>query len=176
MDMATTIDRARPDTGREPPRALTPRQRTSVLAAMCLALVLVVAGVSMLAVGLPDIASDLGLSQTSLTWVADSYALVLASLLLVAGAMGDRFGRRGALLVGVAIFGGGSLLSALTGSGGQLIAARALTGIGGALIMPGTLSTITSVFPPQGGGRAPGLLGRLAGAGGALGVAGAGVF
>src|SRR3546814_14944159 len=98
---------------------------------MCLALVLVIAGVSSMAVGLPDIAADLGLSQTALTWVADSYALTLASLLLVAGALGDRYGRRGALLVGIVIFGVGSLLSGVADSGGQLIASRALTGIGG---------------------------------------------
>src|SRR5215469_3478069 len=134
--MAATLDRARPDTTHVGAPHLTPRQRTRVLAAMCLALVLVVAGVSMVAVGLPDIARDLRLGQTSVNWVADAYALVLASLLLVAGALGDRFGRRGALLVGVALFGGGSVFSALAGGGGMLIAARALTGIGGALIMP----------------------------------------
>src|SRR5581483_1622023 len=124
--MAATMERTRPDGGRATPAAapaLTTGQRTRVLAAMCLALVLVVAGVSMVAVGLPDIASSLRLSQTSVTWVADSYALVLASLLLVAGAVGDRFGRRGALLAGTALFGPGSLLSALAHSGGALIAA-----------------------------------------------------
>ena len=76
--MAATIDLARPVAS-----VLTARQRTRVLAAMCLALVLVVAGVSMVAVGLPDIARDLSLSQTSVNWVADAYALVLASLATV---------------------------------------------------------------------------------------------
>ena len=89
------------NTPRPAVRRRSPRQRTLVLAAMCLALVLVIAGVSMLAVGLPSVGEDLGLSQTSLTWVADSYALTLASLLLFAGALGDRYGRRGALLVGI---------------------------------------------------------------------------
>ena len=172
--MTATIERARPAAGDGPSQPLTRGQRTRVLAAMCLALVLVVAGVSMLAVGLPDIATDLRLSQTSVTWVADSYALVLASLLLVAGAIGDRYGRRGALLTGVVLFGTGALLSALSGSGGELIAARALTGIGGALIMPGTLSTITSVFPPEERARAVGIWAGFAGAGGTLGMLGAG--
>jgi EmrB/QacA subfamily drug resistance transporter len=162
---ATTVERA---------RALTARERTRVLAAMCLALVLVIAGVSMVAVGLPDIARDLSLSQTSVNWVADAYALVLASLLMVAGAIGDRYGRRGALLVGVAVFGAGSLLSAIAGSGVVLIAARAVTGIGGALIMPGTLSTITSVFPAEERARAVGIWAGFAGAGGTLGMLGAG--
>src|SRR4051794_7326148 len=174
MKMAATIDGARPETGGGPPPTLTARQRTSVLAAMCLALVLVVAGVSMVAVGLPDIATDLGLSQTSLTWVADSYALVLASLLLIAGAVGDRYGRRKALLIGVAVFGAGSLLSALATTGLQLIAFRALTGVGGALVMPGTLSTITSVFPAEERARAVGIWAGFAGAGGTLGMLGAG--
>src|SRR5437868_6416001 len=115
--MTATLERARPQP--EPPGApMTSQQRNRVLAAMCLALVLVIAGVSMLAVALPAVASDLRLSQTSVTWVADSYALVLASLLLVAGAIGDRFGRRGALLAGIALFGAGALLSAFAHSGG----------------------------------------------------------
>ena len=167
--MATTMERARPETPPDPSTP-SPRQRTLVLAAMCLALVLVIAGVSMLAVGLPSVGEDLGLSQSSLTWVADSYALTLASLLLFAGAIGDRYGRRGALLVGIALFGGGSLLSAFADSGTQLIAFRALTGVGGALIMPGTLSTITSVFPPEERARAVGIWAGFAGAGGTLGM------
>jgi EmrB/QacA subfamily drug resistance transporter len=170
--MTATLERARPDVGPAP--LLTPRQRTRVLAAMCLALVLVIAGVSMLAVAVPDIAAGLHLSQTSQTWVADAYALVLASLLLVAGAIGDRYGRRGALLGGLVLFGGGAALSALASSGGALIAARAVTGIGGALIMPGTLSTITSVFPPDERARAVGIWAGFAGAGGTLGMLAAG--
>src|SRR5437764_652767 len=121
--VTTTLERARPATPPEPSRppaeALGSRQRLLVLAAMCLALVLVIAGVSMLAVGLPSIGQGLGLGQTTLTWVADAYALTLASLLLLAGALGDRFGRRGALLAGIALFGTGSLLSGLAPPGRQ---------------------------------------------------------
>jgi EmrB/QacA subfamily drug resistance transporter len=141
---------------------------------MCLALVLVIAGVSMLAVGLPRVGEALHLSQGNLTWVADAYALTLASLLVVAGAIGDRYGRRGALLAGIVVFGIGSLLSAFAHSGGELIAFRALTGVGGALIMPGTLSTITSVFPPEERARAVGIWAGFAGAGGTLGMLAAG--
>jgi EmrB/QacA subfamily drug resistance transporter len=173
-----TLDLARPiapdPADPHSPAQLSPSRRRLVLAAMCLALVLVIAGVSMLAVGLPAVGDDLGLGQTSLTWVADAYALTLASLLLVAGAIGDRYGRRGALLVGVAVFGLGSVLSALADSGGQLIAFRALTGIGGALVMPGTLSTITSVFPPEERARAVGIWAGFAGAGGTIGMLAAG--
>ena len=158
----------------EPADRLTPRARTLVLVAMCFALVLVVASVSSLAIGLPKVSEALGLSQGTQTWVVDAYALTLASLLLVAGALGDRYGRRRALLAGIVLFGAGSLLSALAGSGGQLIAFRAITGIGGALIMPGTLSTITSVFPPEERARAVGIWAGFAGAGGTLGMLGAG--
>jgi EmrB/QacA subfamily drug resistance transporter len=173
--MTATIERARPEPTPAPPDApLPPRQRTMVLVAMCLALVLVIAGVSMLAVSLPAVGEDLGLSQTNLTWVADAYALTLASLLLFAGALGDRFGRRRALLVGIVLFGLGSLASGFAESGGTLIAFRALTGLGGALIMPGTLSTITSVFPPEERARAVGIWAGFAGAGGTLGMLGAG--
>ena len=170
----TTTERAPAPDLREPHERLSARQRTLVLASMCLALVLVIASVSSLAIGLPSISEALGLSQTTQTWVVDAYALSLASLLLVAGAAGDRFGRKGALLVGVVIFGIGSVLSSLAGSGGALIAFRAFTGIGGALIMPGTLSTITSVFPPEGRARAVGIWAGFAGAGGTLGMLGAG--
>jgi EmrB/QacA subfamily drug resistance transporter len=92
----------------------------------------------------------------------------------VAGALGDRFGRKRAFVVGVVIFGIGSLLSALAGSGGALIAFRAVTGVGAALMMPGTLSTITSVFPPDERARAVGIWAGFAGAGGTLGMLGAG--
>jgi EmrB/QacA subfamily drug resistance transporter len=156
------------------PHDLSRRDRTLVLLAMCFALVLVVASVSMLAIGLPKVSEALGLSQGTQTWVVDAYALTLASLLLVAGAIGDRYGRRAALLAGIVVFGAGSLLSAVATSGGQLIAFRALTGIGGALIMPGTLSTITSVFPPEERARAVGIWAGFAGAGGTLGMLGAG--
>jgi len=170
----TTTSRAPAPPLLEPHEEISARRRTLILLAMCFALVLVVASVSMLAVGLPKVAEALGLNQGSQTWVVDAYALTLASLLLVAGAIGDRFGRRRALLTGIVIFGAGSLLSALAHGGGELIAFRAITGIGGALIMPGTLSTITSVFPPEERARAVGIWAGFAGAGGTLGMLGAG--
>lgn len=155
---------------------ISPARRYMVLATMCLSLVLVVAGVSMLSNALPDIAQGLGLSQTSQTWVVDSYALALASLLLVAGALGDRYGRRGALAVGTLLFGVGAIFSAFADSGAALIAFRAITGIGAALIMPGTLSTITSVFPPEKRAMAVGVWAGFAMAGGSLGMVGSGLL
>jgi len=157
-----------------PGTEISPRRRSWVLATMCLALVLVVAGLSMLSNAIPDIAEGLHLSQTSQTWVVDAYALALASLLLVAGAIGDRYGRRGALAVGAALFGVGSVFSAFADSSSALIAFRALTGVGAALIMPGTLSTITSVFPPEQRSRAVGVWAGFAMFGGPIGMVASG--
>jgi EmrB/QacA subfamily drug resistance transporter len=160
----------------EAPPALSPGRRTMVLAAMCLALVLVVAGVSMLVNALSLIAEDLDLSQSKQSWVVDAYALPFAALLLIAGAIGDRFGRRGALLAGTTLFGAGSLLSMMADTGNQLLTFRAITGVGAALIMPGTLSTITSVFPPEARARAVGIWSGFAMGGGTLGMVGSGLM
>ncbi len=146
------------------------QHRGWILAVMCLALVMVVAGVSMLANALPSIAADLDASQSSQQWIVDAYALILAALLLPAGALGDRFGRRRALIAGTAIFGVASALSATVGSATPLIGLRAVTGLGAALLMPGTLSTITSVFPPEERAKAVGIWAGFAGAGGTLGI------
>ena len=116
--MATTMERARPETTPDPPAAQRRASARSCSPPCASPSCSSSPGVSMLAVGLPGVGEDLGLSQTSLTWVADAYALTLASLLLFAGALGDRYGRRGALLVGIVLFGGGSLLSAFADSGG----------------------------------------------------------
>ncbi|HEY3139646.1 MAG TPA: MFS transporter [Acidimicrobiales bacterium] len=158
------------------PPSLSPRHRMTVLLSMCLALVLVIAGVTMLVNALSLIAEDLNLSQAKQAWVVDAYALPFAALLMIAGAIGDRYGRRGALLAGTALFGFGSLLSALVSSGNELLACRAITGVGAALIMPGTLSTITSVFPAEQRSRAVGVWSGFAMGGGTLGLLGSGLL
>jgi EmrB/QacA subfamily drug resistance transporter len=150
--------------------------RGVILATMCMALVMVVAGVSMLATSLPHLAADLGASQSSQQWIVDAYALTLAALLLPAGAIGDRYGRKGALIAGVGLFGGASFFAALASSPSQLIALRALMGIGAALLMPGTLSTITSVFPPEERAKAVGIWAGFASAGGTLGIVASGAL
>jgi EmrB/QacA subfamily drug resistance transporter len=152
------------------PAPISPGRRTAVLATMLLALVLVVAGVSMMAVAVPSLTAALGASPSDVQWIVDGYTVALAALLLPAGAFGDRFGRRRALVAGIAIFGVASAASALSGSASALIGWRVLTGVGAALIMPGTLSTITSVFPPEGRAKAVGLWAGFAGAGGILGM------
>jgi EmrB/QacA subfamily drug resistance transporter len=96
---------------------------------------------------IPSISRQLGATTNELQWVVDGYVLVFAALLLSAGAIGDRFGRKRVLQIGLIWFALDSLLSANANSTGMLIASRALLGIGGALILPATLSTVTATFP-----------------------------
>ncbi|HTC82239.1 MAG TPA: DHA2 family efflux MFS transporter permease subunit, partial [Acidimicrobiia bacterium] len=107
--------------------------------------------------------------NSALQWVVDAYGFVFAGLLLTAGAIGDRFGRKGALTAGLLIFGGASTAAAFCSSSGQLTAFRAIMGIGAALIMPSTLSILTNVFPPHERAKAIAIWAGLAGAGAAVG-------
>jgi len=116
---------------------------------LCTSLVVVIVGNTSLNVAIPTIQHDLGASQTALQWMVDAYGLVFAGLLLTAGAIGDRFGRKGALQAGLGIFFVGSLLAGLIGSTGGIIAMRAVMGVGAAFVMPGTLSILANVFPPD---------------------------
>jgi EmrB/QacA subfamily drug resistance transporter len=144
-------------------------RRWFLLAVMCLSLVLVVMSVSGLNTALPTIQRELGASASELQWIVDSYAVVFAGLLLTAGAIGDRFGRRGALLAGLGVFGVGALLGGLASDASQVIASRAVMGIGAAFIMPATLSIITSIFPPEERPRAIAIWAGFAGAGASIG-------
>jgi EmrB/QacA subfamily drug resistance transporter len=124
---------------------------------------------TILNVALPTIERDLDASAGDLQWIVDSYTLVFAGLLLTLGSLGDRFGRRLALVGGLVVFGAGSLLSALAPSADALIASRALMGVGGALIMPSTLSILTNVFPAEERPKAIGIWAAVAGLGIAIG-------
>lgn len=125
-----------------------PRRR-QILGVLCLALLIVVIDNTILNTALPTLARKLHATTTDLQWITDAYTLTFAALLVLAGALGDRFGRRGALLAGLTIFGAGSAAAGLSGSAGELIAFRAVMGIGAALVMPATLSIINTVFPPR---------------------------
>src|SRR5215212_12089665 len=124
---------------------------------------------TILNVALPTLERDLGASSSQLHWILDAYMLVFAGLLLTAGALGDRFGRKRGLTIGLAIFGLGSGLSALATSPEMLISTRALMGIGGAFIMPSTLSIITAVFPAHERAKAIGVWAGVSGLGIAIG-------
>jgi EmrB/QacA subfamily drug resistance transporter len=132
------------------PRPMDPatiaRRRWWTLAVLNVSLLLIIMDNTVLNVALPTLAEDLHASGSQLQWIVDSYVLVFAGLLLSAGALGDRFGRRGALSAGLVVFGAGSAAAMLSTTATELIAARAFMGIGGALIMPTTLSILTNVF------------------------------
>jgi EmrB/QacA subfamily drug resistance transporter len=152
------------------------RLRWWILAVLCLSLLVIVVDNSILNVALPHLQEDLDATFSQLQWMVDSYTLVFACLLLTAGSLGDRFGRKGALQAGMVVFGIGSILSATATSPGYLIATRALMGVGGAFIMPSTLSLITNVFPPEERGRAISYWAAIAGVGVALGPVSGGLL
>jgi EmrB/QacA subfamily drug resistance transporter len=122
-------------------------------------------------VALPAIGADLGASISGLQWILDGYLLALASLVLLAGSLGDRFGRRRVFLVGVIWFGLASALCGLAWSTEVLVAARVLQGIGGALLTPGSLAILQSAFAPGDRARAIGAWSGLAGVATAVGPA-----
>jgi EmrB/QacA subfamily drug resistance transporter len=125
-------------------------QRWRILAVLILALVVTSIDHTIINVALPSLVADLGASAAQLQWVVAAYTIVFAGLLLTAGSLGDRFGRRRALLAGLATFLAGSVVAAVAPSTAVLIAARGVMGVGGALIMPTTLSIIVNAFGAPG--------------------------
>jgi EmrB/QacA subfamily drug resistance transporter len=153
-----------------PPAAAPPDpRRWWTLGVLCLSLIVISLDNTILNTALPTMQRELHASASQLQWIVDAYMLVFAGLLLTAGSLGDRFGRRGALEIGLGIFGLGSLLSALAPNAGTLIASRALMGVGGALIMPTTLSILTNVFPAGERAKAIGIWSAVSGLGIAIG-------
>lgn len=137
---------------------------------------LVISSMVALNAALPDIALDTSATQTQLTWVVDGYTLALACLLLPAGALGDRYGRRGALLLGIAIFGAASIAPVIFDGPVDIIVARAVAGIGAAFIMPATLSLLTAAFPKNERNKAVGIWAGVASSGAIVGFMGTGVL
>ncbi|MCW2707639.1 MAG: drug resistance transporter, EmrB/QacA subfamily [Frankiales bacterium] len=120
-------------------------------------------------VALPHIGTGLGASLSGLTWTVNSYTLTLASLILLGGSLGDRFGRKRVFIVGVVWFALASLACGLAPNVEALIAARALQGVGGALLTPGSLALLQASFRPEDRARAIGAWSGLAGIAGAVG-------
>ncbi|MFD1939555.1 MULTISPECIES: MFS transporter [Nonomuraea] len=116
------------------------------LVVLCLALLPLVVDSTVLNVAIPTLMQELGASPSEIQWILDSYVLVFAGLLLTAGSLSDRYGRRRFLIIGLAIFGGASLIAVLAAEPWQLIAARGLMGVGGAILMPSTLSILITTF------------------------------
>ncbi len=153
------------------PCAHADRRPRLVLATTILASSLAFIDGSVVNVGLPAIGRSLGADGAGLTWIVNGYLLPLSALLLLGGAAGDRFGRRRMLMLGVAIFALASLLCALAGTVGALVAGRVLQGAGAALLMPNSLAILGASFEGEARGRAIGTwaaVGAIAGAIGPL--------
>jgi EmrB/QacA subfamily drug resistance transporter len=146
------------------------RSKPLILTALLLASFAINLDTTIVNVALPSLVRELHASNSQLQWIVDAYSLVFAALLLAAGSLSDRVGRKGVLLVGLAVFGLASAAGGLTNSPGQLIVARSVMGLGAALIFPATLSLISNVFVERSErARAIGLWGASAGAAIALG-------
>jgi MFS transporter, DHA2 family, multidrug resistance protein len=147
--------------------AVKPAPMTSrewlVLGVMSFTILLISLDQTVLNVALPTLVKALHPSSSGLQWIADSYTLTNAVLLILGGALGDRYGRRKMFLIGTTIFGGGSLLCALVHTTDLLIVGRAITGLGAAFLMPATLSILVATFT---GHRRAQAIGIWAGVGG----------
>lgn len=142
-------------------------QRWWTLSVLCLSLVMTSVANTSINVAVPTLVSGLHASAGQLQWIVDAYSLVFAGLLLTAGSLGDRYGRKAALNTGLVVFGVASALASLCHSATELIVARGAMGVGAALVMPATLSILAHVFPPKERARAVALWAGCAGAGGA---------
>jgi DHA2 family methylenomycin A resistance protein-like MFS transporter len=140
-----------------------PASRRLTLLAMCVAAFMIQLDVTIVNVALPSIQRDLQVPPADLAWVISGYALSLAALIPVSGALGDRYGRRRVFLAGVAVFAVGSAACALSPDEPALVACRIVQGAGGAAMLALTLSIITDTFPPD---RRAGAIGTWAAIGG----------
>src|SRR3954447_14647817 len=125
-------------------------QRRLALPALLLAAFVINLDTTIVNVALPTLVRELDASNSDLQWIVDAYSLVFAALLLAAGSMSDRLGRKGMLLAGLGVFGASSVAGGLTSTLGQLIVARWVMGLGAAMIFPATLSLISNVFTERG--------------------------
>ncbi|MFF0009432.1 DHA2 family efflux MFS transporter permease subunit [Streptomyces tibetensis] len=122
-------------------------RRWWALLVLCLSLLIIVMANTALTVAAPAMTEDLGLTSADLQWVIDGYTVPYAALMLLLGAIGDKYSRRGALVLGLVVFAGGSVFGYLADSSTTVIAARAVMGAGAAMIMPATLSLLAATFP-----------------------------
>jgi len=132
-------------------------RRWWTLAVLCLGVLVIGLDNTILNVALPTLVRDLHATESQLQWIVDAYILAFAGLLLTAGSIGDRYGRKKALIGGLIVFGLFSLISSRVASADQLILTRAVMGAGGAFLLPTTLSIITNIFPDEERARAIGI-------------------
>lgn len=145
-------------------------RRWLTLGVLSMSLLVIALDVTILNVAIPTFQRELSATASALQWIVNAYILVFAGLLLTMGSLGDRFGRRRALEIGLVIFGIASLAAAYSQTTTQLISARAFMGIGGALIMPSTLSVLVDVFPREERAKAIGIWSVVAAMGIPLGM------
>ncbi|WP_406289894.1 MFS transporter [Embleya sp. NBC_00896] len=157
----------------QPSTAAAPR---AVLIVMCACVLVAQSMVAAINLAIPQLAaSRLHPSEGSILWIVDAYVIVFAGLLIPAGALGDRYGRKGALLAGLGVFAAGAVTSALADDPATLIAGRGISGAGAALIMPATMSILLHVFPPERRAQAMASWTLAVGLGGLLGNVGGGL-
>ena len=122
------------------------RRRSLILPSLLIAAFAINLDITIVNVALPSLVRELHASTSQLQWVVDAYSLVFAALILAAGSLSDRLGRKGFLLTGLGVFAAASVAGGLTTTAGGLIAARSVMGVGAAMIFPATLSLISNVF------------------------------
>jgi EmrB/QacA subfamily drug resistance transporter len=166
----------RPDQRNQVAAALNNRARIWTMVVACMGVTLVIASMVALNTALGDIAVATSATQSQLTWIVDCYSVTLACLLLPAGAIGDRYGRRGAFLIGLGTFAFASLASTVFTTPLQLIAARGVAGVGAAFIMPATLSLLTATYRDDERAKATGIWAGVAGCGAVIGMLGSGTL
>src|SRR5437879_9833452 len=138
-------------------------RRALILTSLLLAAFAINLDTTIVNVALPTLVRKLHASNSQLQWVVDAYNLLFAALLLAAGSLSDRFGRKGFLLVGLGVFGAASIAGGFTETAGQLIVARCFMGLGAAMIFPATLSLLSNVYTePAERAKAIGLCGPRA--------------
>src|SRR6202050_1912788 len=158
------------------PTSSQPMNLSLVTAVVCVALGAVSAAMASLNVAIPDLVRSTHASQTQLEWIIDAYLLVFSVLRLSAGALGDRYGRRRALIGGLIVFGGASAGAMSVSSATELIFLRGLIGLGAAFVMPATLSTITGTYPAAERTKAVGVWAAVAGGSAILGLLCSGIL
>ena len=155
----------------EPSEMSRDPRRWLILAVMSLGTLIVFLDLTVVNTALPAIAVDLGASTSELQWVVDSYVLLLAGMLMLAGSIGDRYGRKRWMTVGLVIFGLGSVVAAMADTIEILIAGRAIQGLGAAFVLPATLSIVTNAFERDERGKAIAIWTAVGGMGIGLGPA-----
>ncbi|MDT2007088.1 DHA2 family efflux MFS transporter permease subunit [Rhodococcus opacus] len=120
--------------------------RIAALAAICVSVFVISVDATVVNVALPTLSRELDAGTAQLQWIVDAYTLAMSGLLLAAGSLGDRYGRRGALTLGLVVFAAASALASQVGTAGGLVAARTVMGVGAALILPTTLALLVNIF------------------------------